>query len=134
MSDYNFPERIFSLTLDDVEPNKYKYLKKMEPNKFVFKFGYYSMDISHDEVKEMLLDGESKLEIFDCKAAFYVNLHSNKEYDEGYTYYLGRFNSVNKMFNTIKKPKNCWQDHFYAIFVEVKSKYNIINREKYFGW
>lgn len=133
LSDYNFYDKL-AVTLKELDPFiRYKYLKKLEPNKFVFKFGYYSGDISHDEVKEMLLDGESKLEIFDCKATFYVNFHSSKLSDEGYNWYLGSFNNVNRMYNTIKKHKYCQRDHYYGIIVEIESKYNIVNREKYFG-
>jgi hypothetical protein len=133
ISDYNFHDK-FTVTLRDLDPSvRYKYLKKLEPNKYLFKFGYYSENIPNDEVKEILLDAESKLEIFDCKATFYVNLGYGNSEGEGFNYHLGDFNSVDKMYNKIAKNKYCQHDQYYGIIVEIESKYNIINREKYFG-
>ncbi len=133
LSNYNFYNGIH-VTLKKLNTNvKYKHLKNLEPNKFMFKFGYYSGNISNDEVKEMLLDAESKLEIFDSNVTFYVNCGYNQDEGEGFDYYLGKFNSVDKMYNKIAKDKYCQHDQYFGIIVEIESKYDIINREKYFG-
>lgn len=132
LDNYRF-NKDFHVTLRPIDPKKYKYLKKLEPNKFMFKIGYNSENISNDVVKEMLLDGESKLEIFDCKATFYANCILKGPHLKNPNYNIGIFKSVDKMYNKIAEDSRIVGNIRYGFIVEVESKYNIINREKYFG-